>query len=73
MLFAGAGYRVVLFDILESQVSAALEDIKAQLKQLEDSKLLRGSESSEAQFSLITGTNTLSEAVVDAVYIQVSR
>lgn len=71
MLFAGAGYNVVLFDILKTQVSTALEDIKNQLKSLEESGLLRGATNSDEQFKLITGTDKLSEAVSDTVYIQV--
>ena len=71
MLFAGAGYTVTLFDILESQISSALEDIRAQLKSLEDSGMLRGEKNSEEQFSLISGSTSLSETCKDAVYIQV--
>jgi len=36
MLFAGAGYRVVLYDTVESQVTAALADIQQQLTKLEE-------------------------------------
>jgi len=55
---------------LETQVSTALEDIKNQLKSLEESGLLRGATNSDEQFKLITGTDKLSEAVSDTVYIQ---
>lgn len=72
MLFAGAGYNVVLFDIVDTQVSAALDDIQSQLKALEESGLLRGNKDSAQQFSLISGTSDMSEAVADTVYIQVS-
>ena len=71
MLFAGAGYEVVLFDILETQVSTALDDINSQLKSLEGSGLLRGDKDSGDQFKLIRGSDKLSEAVSDAVYVQV--
>jgi len=72
MLFAGAGYRVVLYDTVESQVTAALADIQQQLTKLEESQLLKGSLSSQQQFALISGTNDLAEAATDAIYVQVS-
>ncbi|KAF6016376.1 hypothetical protein EB796_025305 [Bugula neritina] len=70
MLFAGAGYRVVLYDTVESQVTAALADIQQQLTKLEESQLLKGSLSSQQQFALISGTNDLAEAATDAIYVQ---
>ena len=42
MIFASAGFNVKLFDIAESQVKAALEDIASQLKILEKDGLIRG-------------------------------
>ena len=71
MLFAGAGYNVKVYDILETQIASALVDIKAQLNSLQESNMLRGGTTSDQQFALISGTNDLSEAVTDAVYVQV--
>jgi len=55
MLFAGAGYRVVLYDILPAQVEGALKEIAIQLDGLEKSKLLRGKLSAKEQTALISG------------------
>ena len=71
MLFAGAGYSVVLYDILDSQIEAALSDIKSQLKRLEDDKMLRGQLNSDQQFELIKGSSSFEDAIKGAIYIQV--
>nr|XP_002131138.1 lambda-crystallin-like [Ciona intestinalis] len=70
MLFAGAGYNVVLFDVVQSQLDNALVDIKNQLMKLEEQSLLRGKLTANEQFSLIKVTNDLPEAVKDAVHVQ---
>lgn len=55
MLFLAAGYEVVIFDIVPDQVKSAFEEIRSQLKKLEDNKLLRGNLTAEQQFSLLKG------------------
>lgn len=70
MIFAGAGYEVVVYDIIPSQVSDALTSIQSQLTDLKKSGMLRGTLSPEEQFSLIKGCSNLQEAVTDAVYVQ---
>lgn len=55
MLFAGTGYQVVIYDIVQEQIANALEDIKQQFNRLESDKLLRGSLTAQQQFSLIKG------------------
>ena len=70
MLFAGAGYKVQLYDIEETQVAGALENIKIQLKHLDEIGLLRGELSQSEQFALISGTSNMLECVSGAVYIQ---
>ncbi|XP_072013795.1 lambda-crystallin-like isoform X1 [Amphiura filiformis] len=70
MIFASAGYQVTLYDILPSQVSTALENIKGRLDDLKKAGQLRGSLSPEEQFNLITGTNDLKEAIQGAGFVQ---
>ena len=70
MLFAGAGYKVQLYDIEKKQVDGALENIKTQLAHLEEVGLLRGDLSKSEQFALISGTSNMSECISGACYIQ---
>lgn len=72
MLFASAGYKVVVYDADPIQVTSALEGILKQLKDLEKAGLLHGKLSLEEQYKLISGTNSLLDCVADAKYVQES-
>lgn len=70
MLFASAGYNVVIYDILPEQILKAKEDISQQIDTLESNNLLRGTIKGAEQKKLITGTNELAECLKNAIYIQ---
>ena len=70
MLFAGAGFNVVMYDVDSAQLDGAKVSIKQQLNELERQGLLRGTLLAEEQFFLISTSENLSEAVKDAIHIQ---
>ncbi|XP_030387806.1 lambda-crystallin homolog [Scaptodrosophila lebanonensis] len=70
MLFAAAGYRVCLYDILESQIVTALAELGQELRNLENKGTLRGELKAAEQLALISTTTELEQLVVDAAYIQ---
>lgn len=70
MLFAAAGYRVQLYDILESQLATALQELDKDLHRLEEQSALRGNIRASEQFALIGVTTRLEELTREAVHIQ---
>merc|ERR1712071_199808 len=70
MLFCGAGYNVCMYDVTQDLVSKALEDIGHQLRELEASKMLRGSLNPAEQLALIKGSETMQECIKGAFYVQ---
>lgn len=70
MLFAAAGYRVQMYDILNTQLTTALEELEKELHRLEEKGSLRGKIGAAEQFALIEVTTKLDELVTDALHIQ---
>uniref|UniRef100_A0A5F8HER5 L-gulonate 3-dehydrogenase n=1 Tax=Monodelphis domestica TaxID=13616 RepID=A0A5F8HER5_MONDO len=70
MLFASGGFKVKLYDIEKQQITNALENIRKEIKTLEQSGLLKGSLSSDQQLALISGCTDLKMAVEGAMHIQ---
>ncbi|KAL2770071.1 lambda-crystallin-like protein isoform 1 [Daubentonia madagascariensis] len=70
MLFASGGFKVKLYDIEQQQITIALENIRRELKLLEQTGSLKGSLSVEEQLSLISGCSNIQEAVEGAMHIQ---
>ncbi|KAH0625121.1 hypothetical protein JD844_033257 [Phrynosoma platyrhinos] len=70
MVFASGGFQVKLYDIVQEQVTKALENISKQMKELEKTGMLKGSLKADQQLSLITGCTDLKEAVEGTIHIQ---
>jgi len=71
VLFAAAGYNVVIYDTNPQQLKSALAEILVKLNDRESSELGRGTLSPQAQHKLVVGTDSLKECVVGAKYVQV--
>ncbi|XP_059141159.1 lambda-crystallin-like [Physella acuta] len=70
MIYASAGYKVVIYDIQASQLESAQKDIWQQLVALEGQGLLRGTLTKEEQFNNISTTSCLKDCVSGAFLIQ---
>nr|CAD7445486.1 unnamed protein product [Timema bartmani]CAD7457377.1 unnamed protein product [Timema tahoe] len=70
MLFASVGYQVYIYDIEETQITAALQDVDKQLKTLEKNSLLRGTLPASQQIALIKGSTSLAECTKGAKLVQ---
>lgn len=70
MIFAGAGYRVCLYDVEPGQVSRALDATQHTLAGYQEKGLLRGQGSAVEQAERIKGTINLQECISGAFYVQ---
>ncbi|XP_061313681.1 lambda-crystallin homolog isoform X4 [Pezoporus flaviventris] len=70
MVFAAGGFKVKLYDVAQQQLTSALENIRKQMKDLEESGFLKGSLSVEQQLALISVCTDLKAAVEGATFIQ---
>lgn len=70
MLFAGGGYKVIMYDINKEALSKSYEILQEQLYETERAGMLRGSLSAKEQYELISVTSSLAEVVSDAVHVQ---
>jgi L-gulonate 3-dehydrogenase len=72
-LFCSAGYSVVLYDTVASQLTSALESIENQLQQLEKKGLLKGQVKTAAEaFKLVASCDDLEKTLDGVFYVQVS-
>ncbi|KAI5738380.1 hypothetical protein M8J77_006240 [Diaphorina citri] len=72
MIFASAGYKVSLYDVLSEQIENAKNTIQHTLQDYHQKGCLKGPLSPEEQFGLISGTPVLRECLEDAIFIQES-
>ncbi|XP_039719043.1 lambda-crystallin homolog [Pteropus medius] len=72
MLFASGGFKVKLYDIEQQKITNSLENIRKEMKLLEQSGSLKGALSAHQQLSLISGCRDIQEAVEGAMHIQVN-
>ncbi|ELK18769.1 Lambda-crystallin like protein [Pteropus alecto] len=70
MLFASGGFKVKLYDIEQQKITNSLENIRKEIKLLEQSGSLKGALSAHQQLSLISGCRDIQEAVEGAMHIQ---
>lgn len=70
MIFASVGYKVVMYDVDQAQVSRAIENIREELLEFEEAGTLRGELGAAAQAALVSGTSSLAECVEGAKYVQ---
>ncbi|KAK2519080.1 Cryl1 [Columba guinea] len=73
MVFAAGGFKVKLYDIAQQQLTSALEYIRKQMKELEESESLKGTLSAEQQLALISTCTDLKAALEGATFVQVSK
>ncbi|GFU44480.1 lambda-crystallin homolog [Nephila pilipes] len=72
MLFASAGYDVMIYDKDDTASLHALTTIAEELHKLESSELLRGDLSADEQIKLISRAEELETCVKDALHVQES-
>ncbi|XKL59697.1 hypothetical protein PGB90_000713 [Kerria lacca] len=70
MIFASAGYKVIIYDIDQEQLINAVNDIQQQLKYFEKNQLLRGNLTANEQFNLIESKADITEVVKNAFFLQ---
>uniref|UniRef100_A0A8V0XMD4 Crystallin lambda 1 n=1 Tax=Gallus gallus TaxID=9031 RepID=A0A8V0XMD4_CHICK len=70
MVFAAGGFKVKLYDIAQQQLTTALENVRKQMKELEESGFLKGTLSAEKQLALISVCTDMKAAVEGATFIQ---
>lgn len=70
MVFISGGYRVKIYDNQPGQATKAIIEVRKQLGELEDARMLRGALSATEQLALISGHDELSQALEGAFFVQ---
>uniref|UniRef100_UPI003AAA2CAE lambda-crystallin homolog n=1 Tax=Centroberyx gerrardi TaxID=166262 RepID=UPI003AAA2CAE len=72
MVFASGGYRVKIYDNQPGQAAKAVTEIRKQLGELEEARMLRGERDATQQLALLSSHDDLAQAVEGAFFIQES-
>ena len=73
MIFAGAGFNVVMFDVDSGQLERAKTNISTTLQRYEKDGLMRGSGTSTEQADRVSTSTSLEECLTGAFYVQVNH
>ncbi|XP_061090955.1 lambda-crystallin-like isoform X1 [Conger conger] len=72
MVFLSGGFRVKIYDSQPGQAASATQEIRKQLKEVEQAQMLRGNLSVEDQLVLLSSHDDLSQALEGAFFVQES-
>ncbi|XP_059417737.1 lambda-crystallin homolog [Carassius carassius] len=70
MVFLSGGYKVKIYDNEPGQASRAITEIRKQLEELQQAKMLRGNLTAAEQLSLLSSHHDLQQALEGAFFVQ---
>ncbi|XP_073702247.1 lambda-crystallin homolog [Garra rufa] len=70
MVFLSGGYKVKIYDNVPGQASGAITEIRKQLEELQQAKMLRGNLTAAEQLSLLSSHDDLQQALEGAFFVQ---
>ncbi|KAI1885428.1 hypothetical protein AGOR_G00220050 [Albula goreensis] len=70
MVFLSGGFRVKIYDSKSGQAACAIQEVREQLKEVEQAQMLRGDLSVEEQLSLLSSHDDLTQALEGAFFVQ---
>ncbi|RXN18128.1 lambda-crystallin-like protein [Labeo rohita] len=70
MVFLSGGYKVQIYDNIPGQASGAITEIRKQLDELQQAKMLRGNLTAAEQLSLLSSHDDLQQALEGAFFVQ---
>ncbi|XP_016316405.1 lambda-crystallin-like [Sinocyclocheilus anshuiensis] len=70
MVFMSGGYMVKIYDNIPGQASGAITEIRKQIEELQQAKMLRGNLTAAEQLSLLSSHDDLLQALEGAFFVQ---
>ncbi|XP_064800341.1 lambda-crystallin homolog [Oncorhynchus masou masou] len=70
MVFISGGYRVKIYDNQPGQAARAIQEVRKQLEDLQEERMLRGDRSASEQLALLSSHNDLCQALEGAFFVQ---